>query len=84
MPTGKVEKYQFKSALLKNEREVAVYTPAGYSSAAKPYGLIVLFDEKPGKSRQGLGHRENPLAGSVAVAATPLFRQPRRLLRNCP
>jgi enterochelin esterase-like enzyme len=47
VPTGKVEKYQFKSALLKNEREVAVYTPAGYLSAAKPYGLIVLFDEKP-------------------------------------
>ena len=45
--TGKVEKYQFKSALLKNEREVAVYTPPGYSSDAKPYGLIVLFDEKP-------------------------------------
>jgi enterochelin esterase-like enzyme len=47
VPIGKVEKYQFKSALLKNEREVAVYTPAGYSSDAKPYGLIVLFDEKP-------------------------------------
>ena len=47
VPMGKVEKYQFKSALLKNEREVAVYTPAGYSSDSKPYGLIVLFDEKP-------------------------------------
>ena len=46
-PTGKVEKYQFKSALLKNEREVAVYTPAGYSGQAKPYGLVVLFDERP-------------------------------------
>ncbi len=44
---GKIDKYQFKSALLKNEREVAVYTPAGYSRDAKPYGLIVLFDEKP-------------------------------------
>jgi enterochelin esterase family protein len=47
VPTGKVEKYQFKSALLKNEREVAVYTPPGYAKNAKPYGLIVLFDEKP-------------------------------------
>ena len=46
VPTGKVEKYQFESALLKNEREVAVYTPPGYSSEAKPYGLVVLFDEK--------------------------------------
>ena len=68
MPTGKVEKYQFKSALLKNEREVAVYTPAGYSRAAKPYGLIVLFDEKPGKSRQGLGDRE---IRSLAVSLLP-------------
>jgi enterochelin esterase-like enzyme len=47
VPMGRVEKYQFKSALLKNEREVAVYTPPGYSIDAKPYGLIVLFDEKP-------------------------------------
>ena len=47
VPTGKVEKFQFKSALLKNEREVAVYTPASYSKDAKPYPLFVLFDEKP-------------------------------------
>jgi len=47
VPTGKVDKFQFKSALLKNEREVAVYTPAGYSKDVKPYGLFVLFDEKP-------------------------------------
>jgi enterochelin esterase-like enzyme len=30
---------------LKNEREIAVYLPSGYSSSAKPYGLLVLFDE---------------------------------------
>jgi enterochelin esterase-like enzyme len=47
VPTGKIEKFQFKSALLKNEREVAVYTPAGYSKDSKPYALFVLFDEKP-------------------------------------
>ena len=47
VPTGKVEKFQFKSAMVKNEREVAVYTPAGYSKDAKPYALFVLFDEKP-------------------------------------
>jgi enterochelin esterase-like enzyme len=46
VPTGRVEKFQFKSALLKNEREVAVYTPSGYSKNAKQYGLVVLFDEK--------------------------------------
>ena len=47
VPTGKVDKFRFKSALLKNEREVAVYTPAGYSKDSKPYALFVLFDEKP-------------------------------------
>jgi enterochelin esterase family protein len=45
VPTGSIEKHQFKSALLKNEREIAVYLPPGYSKSAKPYGLVVLFDE---------------------------------------
>jgi enterochelin esterase family protein len=43
---GKIEKHQFNSALLKNDREIAVYSPPGYSKDAKPYGLIILFDEK--------------------------------------
>jgi enterochelin esterase family protein len=42
---GSVEKSTFRSALLKNEREVAVYLPPGYSKSAKPYGVVVLFDE---------------------------------------
>jgi enterochelin esterase family protein len=46
VPTGRVEKHQFASALLKNEREVAIYTPPGYSRSAQPYELVVLFDEK--------------------------------------
>ena len=45
VPEGKIEKHSFSSALLKNEREVAVYLPPGYSKSAKPYGLLVLFDE---------------------------------------
>ena len=47
VPTGKIEKHEFNSALLKNNREIAVYTPPGYSKDAKPYGLLFLFDEKP-------------------------------------
>jgi enterochelin esterase family protein len=47
VPAGVVEKQQFKSNLLKNEREIAVYTPPRYSKDAKPYGVLVLFDEKP-------------------------------------
>jgi len=27
-----------------NEREIAIYTPPGYSEDAKPYGLAVIFD----------------------------------------
>jgi len=45
VPAGTIEKHQFKSTGLKNEREIAVYLPPGYSKTAKPYGLLVLFDE---------------------------------------
>ena len=43
---GTVEKRQIKSALLKNEREIATYLPPGYSKDGKPYPLLVLFDER--------------------------------------
>ena len=46
VPAGEIEKHQFKSTLLKNEREIAVYLPPGYSRTAKPYPLLVLFDEE--------------------------------------
>jgi enterochelin esterase family protein len=46
-PKGRVEKHQFKSATLGNEREIAVYLPAQYSPNDKPYALLVLFDEDP-------------------------------------
>ena len=46
VPEGSVVRQQFSSTLLKNEREVAVYTPPGYSKDSKPYGLVVIFDEK--------------------------------------
>jgi enterochelin esterase-like enzyme len=45
VPAGQIAKQQFKSALLKNEREIAVYLPPGYSREAKPYPLLLLFDE---------------------------------------
>ena len=46
VPAGRVEKHQFKSAALNNEREVAIYLPPQYSPRAKPYPLLVLFDEE--------------------------------------
>ncbi len=45
VPAGHVEKRRFTSLLLKNEREVAVYLPPGYSRHAKPYPLLLVFDE---------------------------------------
>jgi enterochelin esterase-like enzyme len=45
VPAGQIEKRRFKSALLKNEREIAVYLPPGYSREAKPYPVLLLFDE---------------------------------------
>jgi enterochelin esterase-like enzyme len=45
VPAGMIEKRQFKSTRLNNEREIAVYVPPGYSKTAKPYELLVLFDE---------------------------------------
>ena len=41
---GTVEQKTFKSQLLKNEREMWVYTPPGYASPAGPYPVVVLFD----------------------------------------
>lgn len=45
VPTGRVEKHRYKSAALNNEREIAIYLPPQYSQLAKPYPLLVLFDE---------------------------------------
>jgi enterochelin esterase family protein len=46
VPAGRVEKHQFKSAALKNEREIAIYLPPQYSPRAEPYPLLVLSDEE--------------------------------------
>ena len=45
VPPGQVEKHRFKSAILNDEREIAVYLPPRYSPSAKPYPLLVVFDE---------------------------------------
>jgi enterochelin esterase family protein len=45
VPAGRVEKHQYKSAALNNEREIAIYLPPQYSPHAQPYPLLVLFDE---------------------------------------
>jgi enterochelin esterase family protein len=41
---GKVEKQQFKSTILNNQRNIWVYTPPDYQVNGNPYGLLVVFD----------------------------------------
>lgn len=43
-PKGRLTFYQFSSLLLKNRREIGVYTPPSYQSAAAPYPLLIVFD----------------------------------------
>jgi len=45
VPAGKVDKHKIASDLLKNERNLSVYTPPDYRANARPYALLVLFDE---------------------------------------
>jgi len=45
IPAGKVDKHKIASDLLKNERNLSVYTPRDYRANARPYALLVLFDE---------------------------------------
>lgn len=44
VPSGKVERFKLQSALLKNERDIAVYTPPGYERNGAPLGLLIVFD----------------------------------------
>jgi enterochelin esterase family protein len=41
---GRIEARKFKSALLKNERDIWIYTPPGYTAVAGPYPFVLLFD----------------------------------------
>jgi enterochelin esterase-like enzyme len=45
IPAGHVDKQKIKSELLKNERNLSVYTPPGYKTDGSPYALLVVFDE---------------------------------------
>jgi enterochelin esterase family protein len=44
-PTGTIDKHTIKSERLKNERNLSVYVPPNYRRDARPYALLVLFDE---------------------------------------
>ena len=44
VPQGSVEHLNWHSELLKNDRQVWVYTPPGYHPEHEPYHLLLLFD----------------------------------------
>ena len=44
IPAGQIEKQTMKSAIQKLERNLFIYTPAGYKSDGPPNALLVLFD----------------------------------------
>jgi enterochelin esterase-like enzyme len=44
-PAETVEKAKIKSELLKNERDLSVYTPPDYKAQDDPYALLMVFDE---------------------------------------
>lgn len=44
-PAGNIDKHRIRSELLKNERNLSVYTPPGYRADGAPAALLVVFDE---------------------------------------
>src|SRR6185369_3988236 len=44
VPAGRMQRDKFRSKLLGNERPIWIYTPHGYATGKKPYGLLVLTD----------------------------------------
>ncbi len=44
VPTGTIEKRTWHSPILNNDRQVWIYTPAGYSTDREPYPFLLLFD----------------------------------------
>lgn len=43
-PVGRIEKQTIRSAIQRLERDLTIYTPAGYKSEGLPNALLVLFD----------------------------------------
>ena len=43
--SGTIEKQKIHSELLKNDHNLSIYLPPGYSANAAPYHLVVIFDE---------------------------------------
>jgi enterochelin esterase-like enzyme len=44
VPKGTIVTTRYRSTILKNEREITVYTPPDYESSGMPYRLLILMD----------------------------------------
>lgn len=44
IPEGKIRQQKFRSAILKNERDIWIYTPPGYKNSGAVYDLLVTTD----------------------------------------
>ena len=64
--TGELHTHSFRSTLLGNERQVWVYTPAGYSGSV-PHSLLIAFDE----SSLRLGRMDVTLDNLLAEGRIP-------------
>jgi enterochelin esterase family protein len=64
VPEGKRERFIVKSAVLKQDRRVTVYTPAGYDPKAGEYDLLIVFD---GEASGGDVVGDNPIPGHVIL-----------------
>src|ERR1051325_1394500 len=68
VPTGRVQRDNFTSKLLGNERPIWIYTPHGYSAGKKPYGLLVLSD---GGLYVNAAHVNTTLDNLIAAGVIP-------------
>jgi enterochelin esterase-like enzyme len=64
VPEGKRQAFTVKSAVLKADRKVTVYTPAGYDPKSGDSDLLVVFD---GEASGGDVSGDNPIPGHVIL-----------------
>lgn len=69
-PRGRIEKIEWKSELLGNEREVQVYLPAGYDGGSDRYPLLVV---NHGDQALAMGHIDRSLDNLVGQSVAPVI-----------
>ncbi len=67
---GRIEKLQWQSEMLGNEREVQVYLPAGYGESARRYPLLVVHH---GDQALSMGEVDKSLDNLIGSSVAPLI-----------